>query len=110
MKAQPLKLVDGQYIPCEAAEATHLRIKMPGPSKYSCLPIITSGNRRETPCWTWNGSVDSPTLAPSILTRFDSGDPTESYVCHSFVTDGMVQFLSDCTHGLAGETVPLTDL
>lgn len=28
-------------------------------------------------------------------------------VCHSFITDGQIQFLNDCTHPLAGQTVPL---
>ena len=28
-------------------------------------------------------------------------------VCHSFVTDGKIQFLGDCTHELAGQTVEL---
>jgi len=28
-------------------------------------------------------------------------------ICHSFVTDGQIQFLGDCTHKLAGRTVPL---
>ena len=30
--------------------------------------------------------------------------------CHSFVTDGRIQFLSDCTHALAGQTVDLPDI
>lgn len=28
-------------------------------------------------------------------------------ICHSFITDGSIEYLSDCTHELAGETVPL---
>lgn len=28
-------------------------------------------------------------------------------VCHSFVTDGCIQYLGDCTHRLAGQTVDL---
>lgn len=28
-------------------------------------------------------------------------------VCHSFVRDGQIEFLGDCTHSLAGQTVPL---
>ena len=31
-------------------------------------------------------------------------------VCHTFVTDGRIQFLSDCTHALAGQTVDLPDI
>ena len=30
-------------------------------------------------------------------------------VCHSFVTDGRIQFLADCTHALAGQTVDLPE-
>lgn len=28
-------------------------------------------------------------------------------ICHSFITDGQIQFLADSTHRLAGQTVPL---
>lgn len=34
-------------------------------------------------------------------------DAQPNSICHSFVTDGNIQFLSDCTHSLAGQTVPL---
>jgi len=27
--------------------------------------------------------------------------------CHSFITDGQIKFLGDCTHELAGQTVAL---
>lgn len=30
--------------------------------------------------------------------------------CHSFITDGKWQFLSDCAHPLAGQTVPMVPL
>lgn len=30
--------------------------------------------------------------------------------CHSFVTDGKIEFLSDSTHKLAGQTVDIPDL
>ena len=30
-------------------------------------------------------------------------------VCHSFVTNGRIQYLGDCTHKLAGQTVDLPD-
>lgn len=60
-----------------------------------------------SPSWDFNGSFDAPTLRPSILSVFpaDGDDPAE--VCHSFITDGQIQFLGDCTHELAGQTVPL---
>lgn len=76
------------------------------------------------PCWSFNGDFDRPTFSPSILVRGHQisrdesgnwngewerdaeGKPLPS-VCHSFVRDGQIQFLGDCTHALAGQTVPL---
>lgn len=55
--------------------------------------------------WSWNGSAVSPTISPSILVRFTRADTP--VVCHSFVVNGSVQFLSDSTHALAGQTVPM---
>jgi hypothetical protein len=63
------------------------------------------------PVWTWNGSLDKPTFNPSLLVRQEYGEaPTQKRVCHSFIRDGHFQFLGDCTHKLAGKTVPLPDL
>jgi hypothetical protein len=53
------------------------------------------------PQWDFNGNLESPTLSPSILTRYND------LVCHSFMRDGKMEFLSDCTHELAGQTVPI---
>lgn len=70
--------------------------------------------------WGFNGSMDKPTLTPSILVRgkdWDYDAPDEAarlasirdVVCHSFVTDGRIQFLGDCTHDLKGQTVDLPE-
>lgn len=59
------------------------------------------------PVWGFNGSVDLPTFSPSILVRFGPGGKS---VCHSFVKEGNIQFLGDCTHELAGKTVPLPEV
>lgn len=81
------------------------------------------------PRWEYNDNPDRPTLTPSILVRTghhvdgkttdcwcaynaqhpDDPDPFHCTVCHSFVTDGMIRFLDDCTHALAGQTVDLPD-
>lgn len=55
--------------------------------------------------WTWNGDLVNPTVSPSILVRRNDGDI--KHVCHSFVKDGHIQFLGDCTHALAGQTVEI---
>lgn len=59
------------------------------------------------PRWIWNGDADKPTFQPSILVRCPWGEPPVDEICHSFVTGGRIQFLSDCTHALAGQTVDI---
>ncbi len=64
-----------------------------------------------TDSWKFNGNQDRPTFSPSVLVRGvkdAASDPTPT-VCHSFVRDGQIQFLGDCTHSLAGKTVDLPD-
>ena len=55
--------------------------------------------------WAWNGSEERPTFSPSMLVNRDT--PSQ---CHSFVTDGKIQFLNDCYHELKGQTVELPRL
>jgi len=68
------------------------------------------------PVWTFNGDFDKPTVRASILTWCWQYNPaTKEHdikcdVCHSFITDGTIQFLSDCMHELAGQTVELPEL
>ena len=67
--------------------------------------------------WGFNGNVESPTFTPSVLVTHEAKpDADERFIewrtkriCHSFVTDGRIQFLGDCTHALVGQTVPLAD-
>ncbi len=54
------------------------------------------------PKWQFNGNVERPTVTPSLFVH-------GQYECHSFITDGRIQFLSDCTHRLAGQTVEIPD-
>jgi hypothetical protein len=58
--------------------------------------------------WEWNGSFELPTFSPSILTY--SGPTDQDGRCHSFVKNGEIQFLADCSHELAGQTVDLPTL
>lgn len=76
--------------------------------------------------WAWDGNPERPTFSPSVLVRGghyadgkhpcccdynrehpDDPSPFKCSVCHSFVRAGQIQFLGDCTHALAGQTVPL---
>ena len=77
--------------------------------------------------WLFNGNYDLPTFTPSVLVTWlrpnghinenpaPFGFPSQNERpdlwieerCHSFVRDGQIQFLGDCTHEFAGKTVPL---
>lgn len=80
--------------------------------------------------WGWNGDINRPTFTPSVLVKQghyaydtprehcwctwnrdhpDQQSPFKCILCHSFVTDGRIQFLADSTHELAGQTVDLPD-
>lgn len=95
--------------------------------------VVTERSERAGPgpCWEYNGNPDAPTFTPSVLVRSghyapgqegkrcwcdynrehpEDADGFQCMVCHTFITDGMVQFLGDCTHALAGQTLPLPDL
>ena len=88
----------------------------PGCQDHHGVPV--DGSRG----WTWNGSLETPTINPSILVQGVLYGPDKlpfkqyrgpaeceatPYVCHSFVRDGRIEFLGDCTHSLAGQTVDL---
>ena len=109
-----------------AQSGTKLFFECPGCG----MPHGVNIDTKLSPAWSWNNSVDAPTFSPSILVRFDRWDPpaTEDnvdrinsgevvqvkidHVCHSFIHDGKIQFLNDCTHEYAGKTVdiPLWDI
>lgn len=111
MKAKPVRLTphDG-YVECPIDEATHVSMNIPGPTGLLTLPVIRSGTRDGTGCWTWNGSTDAPTLRPSVLTQGYSELSEAPFRCHSWINDGAAQFLDDCSHDLAGKTVELLDV
>jgi hypothetical protein len=56
----------------------------------------------------FNGDLDKPTVSSSILVRY----PIKGVmgICHSFIRDGKIEFLGDCTHHLAGKTVELPEV
>lgn len=79
--------------------------------------------------WQWNGSLESPTLSPSVLvhphetvraeipdglsgvalTQFLDAHRVMTPRCHCFVRDGQIEFCGDSEHELAGKTVEMID-
>lgn len=65
--------------------------------------------------WTWDGNADRPTFEPSVLVNGIRGNSTEEWNrahprCHTFVRAGRIEYLSDCEHELAGQTVDMVPL
>lgn len=59
------------------------------------------------PNWRITGlEKDKPTVKPSIRVR--SGRNMEE-ICHSFITDGEIKFLTDSTHKLSGQKIRIPD-
>jgi hypothetical protein len=52
--------------------------------------------------------MQKPSLNPSVLEKgvLAGGSP---YVCHHYIIDGQIKFLSDCTHELKNQTVELPE-
>lgn len=67
---------------------------------------MVNTDESDRPAWGFNGNYDAPTFTPSILVNPGRANPTK-HICHSFVRDGRIEFLGDCTHALAGQTVEL---
>lgn len=57
------------------------------------------------PAWKWNASAERPTLEPSVLWRRPVDDLGDR--CHSYVRDGFIEYLPDCSHNQAGKTLEL---
>ena len=100
------------------ASDNYLLFHCPGCETNHGIPV--DGSRG----WTWNRDVEKPTVTPSIavhltlygpdklaFSKYDGPFPCEKAkgLCHSYVTDGRIQFLGDCTHALAGQTIDLPE-
>lgn len=86
----------------------------PGCDEAHQIPTGTG----DGPRWSFNGSKESPTFNPSVRIRYPANpDAEEEYkewrterVCHYFIRDGQIDFCTDSTHNLKGQTVELPDI
>jgi hypothetical protein len=80
--------------------------------------------------WQWNGSLEAPTLSPSVLVtsghyapnyqggacwcsyKAEDGTPAPfgCIRCHCFIRDGRIEFLGDCSHDYVGRTVEMREV
>ena len=56
----------------------------------------------------WKIDTKTNTLSPSVLVK--TPRPKGMKICHTFVRNGQIQYLNDCTHKLAGKTIPMEPL
>lgn len=69
--------------------------------------------------WEFNRDLEKPTANPSLLVRWVKYETDENkkpipetrkdVVCHILIREGKIQFLNDCTHDLANQTVDIPD-
>lgn len=62
--------------------------------------------------WHFDGNMLFPTFMPSINIRigpYRDGDVGvfRTDVCHHFLKAGFLEYQTDCTHGMAGQRMPL---
>ncbi len=87
---------------CPGCETGHRFVVKWGPKEIEDMKRLGYG----TPTWTFNNNLEQPTFSPSLLYHKSESHP----LCHSYVTNGKIQFLGDCSHKLVGQTVDLPDI
>ena len=98
------------------------KVRVQGDSFWLWCPACDDAHRISN-AWGWNGDTERPTFTPSIRVGGVQWAESESFhkpshkvgageqiVCHSFLTDGVWNYLGDCTHDKAGQSVPMVDL
>jgi hypothetical protein len=69
-------------------------------------PACKHAHQYEANRWKFNGNFDKPTFTPSMLEYYEYNG-VRKFTCHTFLTDGIWQFLGDCTHALKNTTHPV---
>lgn len=95
-KLETLKMADG---------GKALVFYCPGCKFHHHLQIERGSTNPDGPIWEWNGDMEKPTFAPSLMVNAG----TEQQ-CHLFLREGRISYLNDSHHELAGRTVALVDL
>lgn len=99
-KLEPVK--DGDQI-------VRYRFYCPG-CKSHHEPYVKPFQAANGASWRFNGNLERPTISPSIVNKVCRPDGSKVMICHLYVTDGKIEYLSDCTHELAGQVVEMEDV
>jgi hypothetical protein len=71
---------------------------------------VRPSKQRNGASWEFSGTLECPTYSPSQLTTWEQGPERTKFVCHTFIRNGQIEFLNDCTHEFRGKMVPLPPL
>lgn len=66
-------------------------------------------SKLDLPVWQFNHNFEKPTFVPSLKVRWPANEFACERICHSYIRDGKMEFLGDCTHDLAGQTVEIPE-
>src|SRR5689334_10719002 len=90
------------------------------PGCKNCHEVYTEIRNHWGARWSFSGTLDKPTFSPSFHEKvgpypegafIDGKDWSNKYfVCHFFIRKGKIEFLGDCTHGLVGKIVEMTEI
>jgi hypothetical protein len=70
-------------------------------------PACRHAHQYDVGRWQFNGNFEKPTFTPSMLEYYTLQSGERKHVCHSFLTDGVWKFLSDCMHSMKDKEVPV---
>jgi hypothetical protein len=92
-------------------KVTYHRYWCPGCDALHSI-AVRPGSQPNGASWGFTGTLEKPTYTPSQLSEWNGvkDGKTIKQRCHTFIREGMIQFLNDCTHALKGQTVPLPPL
>ena len=68
------------------------------------VPHIAPLNSPTGANWSWDGSILTPTIVPSLV------NTRPGWRCHLLIKNGKLKYFSDCTHGFAEKEIPMPDL
>lgn len=98
---EPLKIDDNDRVMIvDNRDGLLAMMYMPGYDDIVMIPVYGHNG------WYWNGDKREPTFSPSILDPGEMGRVRN----HVFVRDGIIEYLHDCDHELAGKRVELPKL
>lgn len=100
----------------------YLRLWCPGCDEAHMVVVAREPGAPPGITWEWDGNLNAPTISPSLKVTGTQWKPEYGFhkpnhhvapggqiVCHSFVRNGIWEYLSDCTHTLAGQHVPIPE-